>query len=991
MKPACFVFSFLCLAAPIFGQSNPVSQPKLKAEARVLDSYGKLPLSFEVNQGQADARVKFFSRTGGYSLFLTEDEAVLAFSGKKADHGRAVPEAGAVLRMTLRNTSPAARVTGLDELPGTTNYFIGNDPAKWHTNVPTYTKVKYESIYSGVDLVYYGNQRQLEYDFIVAPGADPHCIAFDLSGAKRIRQDKHGELVLKMADDEIRWHQPVVYQEKDGARQEIAARYTITDTNRVGFEVAKYDADRALYIDPLIYSTYLGGSGGDFGYGIAVDSSGNAYVTGYTDSTDFPTSPGALQTMYGGGSDAFVTKLNPTGTALVYSTYLGGSANDSGYGIAVDSAGDVYLSGTTSSTNFPVTSSAFQTACGGTCLGNAFVTEINPTGSALLYSTYLGGSGQDSGDTIVADSSGSAYITGRTNSSNFPTTPGAFQAVLNGSDNIFVTKLNPTGSALDYSTYLGGSGGTTPGSALFLNYGPGIAVDSSGNAYVTGSTESTDFPVTPGTQTVCGLDSTHLCQSAFVTKLNPTGTALVYSTYMGGSNSYGNGIAVDSSGNAYVTGTTDSDGSTALPCQGPYDAFVTKLNSTGTATLYYTSVCSYGFPNYNYGSGIAVDSSDNAWVTGYTQSKRFPVTPAPNCLKECVGAFVTKLNQTGTALIYSTLLGGSTYGSGIAVDSSGNAYVTGYTYSANFPVTPGAFQANLKGNPNAFVTKLQWVAGTTTTLSSSANPSTYGQAVTFTASVASALGPLDGGTVSFMKGKTVLNTGTLSGGSASFTTSAFNVGTDSITAVYDSGNPNLADSTSKPVKQVVVGKAATSATLISSLNPSVYGQAITLTATVTSSISNTPTGTVTFAGIGSAKLNGGVATLAKTWLTAGTYAIKAEYAGDSDFDPSTSSVLNEVVNPAPTTTTIVSSADPSLSGQTVTFKATVTSSTGAHATGTVTFTAGSTTLGTVTLNGIVASISTSTLPVGSTTVTATYNGATDYTGSSGSVLQSVQP
>jgi hypothetical protein len=239
--------------------------------------------------------------------------------------------------MKLRDANPAAKVTGIDELAGTSNYFIGNDPKKWHSHVSTYAKVKYEGIYSGIDLVYYGNQRQLEYDFIVAPGADPRRIAFDIRGAQLIRRDARGDLVLKMDDGEIRWHKPVVYQEKDGTKQEIAARYAIPDTNRVTFEVAKYDATRPLYIDPLIYSTYLGGDSDDIGSSVAVDSAGSAYVTGYTSSTNFPTA-NPLQSFNGGGTDAFVAKLNAAGSALVYTTYLGGSANDYGLGIAVDRA-----------------------------------------------------------------------------------------------------------------------------------------------------------------------------------------------------------------------------------------------------------------------------------------------------------------------------------------------------------------------------------------------------------------------------------------------------------------------------------------------------------------------------------------------------------------------------------------------------------------------------------------------------------------------------
>jgi hypothetical protein len=504
MRSARFVCSLVILcSAMLAAQSNTaalINQPATnkasnglpdpRTQAKILENYGKLPLSFEANRGQTDARVKFLSHGSGYTLFLTDDEAVFSLHGSKAN-GEAldaspqlrptvVPTGNAALRMKLVKANRAAKVSGAEELPGKNNYFIGNDPKKWRTNVPTYAKVKYEGIYSGVDLVYYGNQRQLEYDFVVAPGADPRRIQFDVRGAKSMSRDKDGDLVFDMAEGEVHWHKPVVYQEKDGTRQEITARYVLKDKNRVGFEVADYDLRRPLFIDPLVYSTYLGGSGTDFGTGIAVDSSGNAYVTGFTQSTNFPTM-NPLQATYGGGYDAFVAEINPTGSALVYSTYLGGSGDDFGRGIAVDSSGNAYVIGNTLSTDFP-TMNPLQPANAGD--GDAFVAQLNPTGSALVYSTYLGGSGYDSGLGIAADSSGNALVTGYTLSINFPTMNPLQPANAGGYD-AFVAQLNPSGSALVYSTYLGGSGD---------DLGYGIAVDSSGNAYVTGSTQSTNFP-----------------------------------------------------------------------------------------------------------------------------------------------------------------------------------------------------------------------------------------------------------------------------------------------------------------------------------------------------------------------------------------------------------------------------------------------------------------------------------------------------------------
>jgi hypothetical protein len=902
--------------------ANGLSQPDPAMQAKVAESYGKLPLSFEANHGQTDGRVKFLSRTSGYTVFLTGDEAVLAFSGSAAKRpapkgasnfgaatvsqkrypdtnlNPATPQsmAGGVLRMKLRNANPAAKITGTDELAGTNNYFIGNDPAKWRTNVPTYGKVKYEGIYSGIDLVYYGNQRQLEYDFIVAAGADPRRIAFDVRGAKRIRQDAQGELVFKVADDEIRWHKPVVYQEKDGARQLVAARYALTDTNRVAFDVAKYDTSRPLYIDPLIYSTYLGGSGQDGGSAIAVDSAGNAYVTGYTASTNFPTM-NPLQPANAGGFDAFVTKLNPSGSALVYSTYLGGSGGDSGSGIAVDSAGNVYVTGGTGSTDFPVTPGAFQTTYGGN--GDAFVSKISATGSALVYSTYLGGSGiyGDSGSSIAVDSSGNAYVIGVTSSTDFPTM-NPFQPAFGGGLDAFVTKINPTGSALVYSTYLGGSG---------EDAGNGIAVDSAGNAYVTGLTRSINFPtMNPLQPTYGGGDS-----DAFVAKINPTGSALVYSTYLGGSKQDdGDAIAVDSAGNVHVSGTTASRNfPTMNPLQaafggGQYDAFVAELNPEGSALIYSTYLGGNGF---DVSISIAVDSTGNVYVTGQTFSGNFPTTPAAfqtkcNRGSHCGNygdAFVARLNTSGSASVYSTYLGGSGYdvGSGVALDSAGHVYVTGVTYSTDFP-TKNPLQATNGGGSDAFVAKIDMRAVPTITLSSSLNPSTYGQAVTFNATLTSGLGaPPDGETVTFMKGTTVLGAGTLSGGSASFTTSALAVGTTAINAVYG-GDSNFGGSTSKVLKQVV-NKATTTTNLASSQNPSNFGQSVTFTATVTPQFIGTVKGSVTFydgaTAMKTVALSGGVAKFATSTLTSGAHSITATYNGSASFDSSSAS-LTQTVN-----------------------------------------------------------------------------------------------
>jgi hypothetical protein len=832
--------------APIaaFNVSKPAAAQASDAQAKVADNYGKLPLAFEANHGQTDPQVKFLSRTAAYSLFLTGDEAVLTLNAKKstkpsanwstkpsanpispqdaaqgfvsghrfsaaASLSKSNAPSGAdltahVLRMKLQNANSAAKVTGIDEQSAAINYFIGNDPAKWRTNVPTFARIKYENIYNGIDLVYYGNQRQLEYDFIVSPGANPRSIAFTITGANTIRQDAHGDLVFKMnakiGDQEIRWHKPVVYQEKNGVREEIAAHYTITDKTRVGFELAKYDTAKPLYIDPLIYSTYLGGSGDDYGYAIALDSMGSAYLTGYTTSSDFPTMD-PLQPANGGGEDAFVTKINAAGSALVYSTYLGGSGDDRAFAIVVDKAGNTFVSGYTTSTNFP-TMNALQPTIHGSW--DAYVTKLNPTGSALVYSTYLGGSSADVGNGIAVDSAGNAYVTGYTTSDDFPTA-NALQPTYGGAyADAFVAKFNPAGSALVYSTYLGGTG---------ADEGYGIALDAAGNVYVTGVTGSTNFPTTPGAfQTVCNLGAgCNQLYDAFVSKINPSGSALAYSTYLGGGQEdWGNAIAVDSGGNAYVTGFTYSAN---FPIKSPLqstnhghgDAFVTKLNSAGSALVYSTFL---GGKGTDYGLAVAVDSTSSAYVTGSTGSNNFPTKNAFQAtLRGANNAFVTRISPSGSALVYSTYLGGSTGdgSSGVAVDSAGNAYVTGWTGSTDFP-TMNPLQPANGGGIDAFVAKMYLPASTTTVLSSSENPSALGDLVTFTAVIGSVLGaPPDGETVMFMKGSTVLGTGALRGGSATFKISTLQVGIYAITAVYV-GDSNFLTSKSKVVKQKVVSK-----------------------------------------------------------------------------------------------------------------------------------------------------------------------------------------
>jgi Beta-propeller repeat len=667
---------------------HPVSTPDEETRARVSEAYGKLQLSFEANHGQTAPQVKFLSRGDGYSLFLTSNEAVLAMSKGKQ---------GAALKIKFMGANPEPQVTGECELPGKSNYLMGADQSKWRSNIANYAKVKYAGFYPGIDLVYYGAGRQLEYDFIVAPGADPGRIKLSMEGAQEMRLDEQGDLTMSVGGGEIRQRKPFVYQEINGVKKEVAARYTLSGKRQVGFSIGEYDKSKPLVIDPvLVYSTFLGGSGLDLALGVAVDEDGFAYVTGQTASLNFPTTAGAFQTALGGFSDAFVAKLNRTGSALVYSTYLGGSGIDSGQGIVVR-FGRAYVTGNSESPNFPTTAGAFQTTFGGG--GDAFLSQLNRSGSALVYSTFLGGADVEMGLEIALDLDGAAYVTGSTESLNFPITAGAPQATFGGLTDAFVAKLNRTGSALVYSTYLGGSS---------VDAGQGVAVDMWGKAYVAGQTFSSNFPTTAGAfQTaLSGL------ANAFVTKLNEGGSALVYSTYLGGSSvDAGQGVAVDMYGKAYVTGQTSSSnfptttGAFQTTFGGVIDAFVSKLDDNGSALVYSTFL---GGDSIDAGQSITVDMLGRAYVTGNVLSANFPVTA--NATQATIGggqdAFVTKLNQGGSALSFSTYLGGAgdEGGEDIAIDW-GTIHVTGVTTSSNFPTTPRAFQNANAGVADGFVSK----------------------------------------------------------------------------------------------------------------------------------------------------------------------------------------------------------------------------------------------------------------------------------------------
>jgi len=716
--------------------------------------------------------VRFLSRGSGYLLFLTPDEAVLALESERPQlPGRTsrLPKTGlesvkpkppAVLRMQLVGSNAQAGMVGADALPGKSNYFLGRDPSLWRTNVPNYRKVAEHSVYPGIDLVYYGTQSQLEYDFVVAPGADPHAIRLAVRGAKKLRIDAQGNLIASVGKGDVSFQRPVAYQEDShGARKPVVARYTIKGGRNVEFKLGKHDPSRSLVIDPtLAYSTYVGGSLIDGANGIAVAPDDSAFITGVTFSGDFPT----VDAIFGkspGGEVAFVSKVSPDGSALLYSTYLG--CNPSiGNGIAVDTLGEAYITGETLCPGFPSTEGTPQSWCGddnkcgatwnpqGFSVWNGFITKLNVEGTAIVWSTYVGDYSMTAGRGIAVDDAQNAYVTGDTSGNIMETVPltppeeppplfcfsnGGFQTTLGGSGgnpyggsgtstDAFLLKIDAQGSQYLYCTFIGGSD---------EDVGFAVAADTAANAYVTGVTYSSDFPTAGG-----ALQTRYAgAGDAFLTKVNTNAkgaASLVFSTYLGGSGlDEGNGVAVDTSGNAYIAGLTTSRASSLLftPPSGAYqpdchldslnvcegDAFVAKLALSGAPSLTYFTYL--GGSLADSANGIALDSSGNAYVAGSTTSTDFPIVgavPQSTYGGGNADAFVTELNASGSALVYSTYIGGSAtdIANGIAVDGGNpaSAYAAGQTCSFDFPLA-NPLQPNYGGNCDAFVSKVSILEG----------------------------------------------------------------------------------------------------------------------------------------------------------------------------------------------------------------------------------------------------------------------------------------
>ena len=764
-----------------------------------------VPLSFEPNQGQLASTVQFLSRGSGYELFLTPGQIVLNLERQQPASAAATgqtPEAASVdtLRMRLIGANPEANAVGLARQPGVVNYFIGNDPKNWRSGIPTYGKVKYPQIYRGVDLVFYGNQRQLEYDFVVAPGADPSRIAWRIDGA-RASVDAEGNLALSAPNGPASFKKPVLYQMDGDKKTSVEGAFAVAG-NQIRFRLGSYDHSRALIIDPVLsYASYLAGSGNDHigraldnnpngtSQGIAVDSAGSAYVTGYTYSIDFPTknpyqsAPPAKVTGVPPGQwpSAFVTKFSPDGSSLVYSTYLGGNGYDYAYAIVVDSSGNAYVTGETDSPDFPATAGAYQTVCSpspnntgapipnssncGTSNTSAFVTKLNSTGTGLVYSTFLGGNGSYAYATAIAvDGAGRAYNAGNededcyrglpyTFQSCFPTTSGAViagnQPVGGDPQFAFVAAFDPTGAQLLYSTLFGdlnfkciiACGGGT--------YGTGVTVDANGYFYLVGETQASNLPTTAGVVqpngAPLGNPATYVqAWRGFVAKFNPVtsagGASLAYATYLGGktgnTGDFISGITIDSASNAYIAGYTNSKDFPVTP--GAYStvcgpngqncaaAHVTKLNPTATSIVWSTFVGDSkgdGSDALFFTGPIQLDGNGNIYIMGQEAGSGFPsvnpVEPAPSGGQ--MDVIVAELDPTGANLLFSTRIGSggldTASPAGLAVDSAGDIYLAGNNGGPNLITTPGAFQTTASNNPccsHGFVAKIAATSATVT-------------------------------------------------------------------------------------------------------------------------------------------------------------------------------------------------------------------------------------------------------------------------------------
>jgi hypothetical protein len=654
------------------------------------------PAAFIENRGQWPERIRMAVRAGPLLAGLEDGamEVVVRGLDPYGDPGTST------VRLEFEGTRGDGRVVPDGARAGTFHYFLGDDPGRWASSVPGHAGARYTCLYDGVDILLRDNGGVLEYDLLLEPGADPGVIVVRVDGALAMHLDGEGRLVLETLRGPLLQSAPVAWQVHPcGRREALEARFVQVDPQRFGFALPGRDPGLAAVVDPgLLWSSFLGGSSWESAYAAAAGPNGTFVVVGQTGSTNFPTTPGAYDTSYNGVafSDVFVTCTSADGSSLVWSTFLGGTAGDEGCAVFVDGAGVTTVGGVTQSSNFPVTAGAIKSSLSGS--SDAFLSRLSADGSTLVFSTLLGGSSGDLVRGVVVDGGGVSTVLGTTDSSNFPVTPGAWDTTLGGSSDAFVSRINATGTALVYSTYLGGSAGDT---------GEGIAAADGGTVIVTGSTSSNDFPTTPGAWDTT-LDGN---SDAFVTKLDATGTGLIFSTYLGGSaGDTPKDVAVNASLQPIVTGTTASAnfpttaGAFDTSHQGSSDAFVTRLSADGSAVLASTFL---GGDGGEVPFHIALDASGGPLIGGVMSSSVFPTTPGAfqTASLGSSDAFLARFTPALDALVYSTLIGGSQGDVGEAMDATpdGRAALSGTTSSSNFPITPGVFDPDTVGSSESFV------------------------------------------------------------------------------------------------------------------------------------------------------------------------------------------------------------------------------------------------------------------------------------------------
>ncbi len=817
--PLAFAVLLLLLAVSGAGRAERLAHgPESSASVGSLPTVDAAPvgstLLFEPNAGQFDDEVAYLARGPGQTVFLAADGMHLVLT--EAALRDAEPRRS-VVRIQFREAQ-AGKFVGLDRAGTITNYFRDDSSI---TNVPNYERVRQLDVYPGIDVIYYGSHGRLEYDIMVFPGADLDSIRLRLSGHDAASVSEAGDLVLTTPAGSVKLHRPIAYQHEDGERIEVPVSFRLAG-NELGFDVGSFDASKPLVIDPILsYSTYVTGSMENLAGAIAVDEDGNAYITGETNSTDFP-KVGAYQTQRKGYQDAFITKIDANGGRIIYSTYFGGKQGaTAGRGIAIDALRNAYITGVTTSSSLPTTSGAYRRTIGP---NSGFVAKLNPQGNALLYSTFIPGG---EGAAIAVDAQGSAFVAG-TAYGNFSATSGGVQTSAPNAKSAFVAKLNAAGSAMVYATFLGGASGEQSAA--------GVAIDAAGNAYVAGRTSASDFPIANAYQASLSGRA-----DAFVAKLNPTGSALVYSTYLGGAlDDFAYAVAVDGAGNAHVVGTTysanypvmrafqSSKAYTGSGHEGLNNAFITKLNAAGDGLVYSSFYGGQGClgPNVNScqivpgghesARAVSLDAAGNAYLAGTARSlSMYQPDPIQSELAPYGGAtpFVAKVQDVRNdraVLSFSTILGRREYtgtdsgANGIAVDRAGNAYVVGHivnTAEGAFPITPGAFQPSAllaSFLRRTVVFKLSPGRYTTIIKPSTFQPTTA-LPVTLTATVSSAV---PGGVVTFANKGVVLGTAPVEQGSASFTT-ALPLGIQELTATY-SGDNKVSRPLFLPVSQALV-------------------------------------------------------------------------------------------------------------------------------------------------------------------------------------------